>query len=75
MPVLEKTESLDRGVCFSADQDEKRVYGKFAHSMWSGDGREANMRDKVKNWGWKKMKEEGEVLLESFMFQKNLIRS
>ena len=33
------------------------------------------MRDKVKNWGWKKMKEEGEVLLESFMFQKNLIRS
>lgn len=33
------------------------------------------MRDKVKNRGWKKMKEEEEVLLESFMFQKNLIRS
>lgn len=33
------------------------------------------MQEKIKNQGWKKMKEEEEVLLESFMFQKNLIRS
>lgn len=43
--------------------------------MRSGDGREENIQDKIKNRGWKKMKEEEEVLLEFFMFQKSLIRS